>query len=149
MHVHELARDDGDWEILADDSDGDRIPNLSQLPQEEWLEALRPLCRNDRIRAQNTLPLARIPEAMIVLSELASQEYAARARARMAGPARLPAGDPPPPGARRQVNFRLGTGEHARLVEASRLYGMSPTVLARLLTIRGVDRALREAQREG
>jgi hypothetical protein len=98
-HVHELAGDDddGDWEVLAEDTvdpyDGDRIPDLSQLPQEQWLEALRPLCRIDRIRAQNTLPLDRMP-AIGVLSELASQEYAARACAKMARPARLPSGDP-------------------------------------------------------
>jgi hypothetical protein len=88
-------------------------------------------------------------DAMIVLGQLVSQEHAAKARARTSPPARLPSGDPPPTGMRRQVNFRLGPGEHARLVEASRLFGMSPTVLARVLTVRGVDRALREARRDG
>jgi hypothetical protein len=156
--VHDLAcgggddddEDDGDWEILADDPyEGVPIPDLSQLAQEQWLEAMRPLGRNDRIRAMNTLPVHRIPAAMIVLDKLVSQEDAARARARTAPPARLPCPDPPATGARRQVNFRLGPGEHARLVEASRLFAMSPTVLARVLTVRGVDRALRDARRDG
>ena len=57
-------------------------------------------------------------------------------------------GDSPPTGARRQVNFRLGPGEHARLIEAARVFGMRPNVLARVLTVRGVDRALRETRRD-
>jgi hypothetical protein len=92
--------------------DGQLIPDLSRLPEERWLEALRPLNRSGRRRAANT------------------------------------SGDPPSTGARRQVNFRLGPGEHARLIEAAKVFGMRPTVLARLLTVRGVDRALREARRD-
>ena len=52
-------------------------------------------------------------------------------------------------GPRRQVNVRLGPEEHARLVEAPGLFGMQPSVLARVLTVRGVARALREARPGG
>lgn len=150
----EPPRDDDDWEldiVVDDDNAHDRepIPDLSRLPQAQWLDVMRPLSRNDRIRAQNTLPVDRVGRAVAVIGQLSLEEGAERARARMAPPARLPSADPPPTGARRQVNFRLGPGEHARLVEASRLFGMSPTVLARVLTVRGVDRALREARRDG
>ncbi len=79
------------------------------------------------------------------------EEGATRARAISASPARLPSaspppiGDPPPGAPRRQMSFRLG--EHERLLEAARLFGMRLAVLARVLTVRGVDCALRDARR--
>lgn len=137
----------------ADDGyEAGSVPDLSRLPQEQWIDALRPLSRYDRIRAQNTVPYEKVPVVGALIGELLYEESAARPRAIAA---RLPAGDPPPggdsspSGPRRQVNFRLGPGEHARLVEAARLFGMRPTVLARVLTVRGVDRALRDAHGDG
>jgi hypothetical protein len=44
----------------------------------------------------------------------------------------------------RQVNFRLSPAEHAQLVEVAHAYGVSPTRLARMLTIRGVKRVLED-----
>ena len=142
----------GDDAAHADD--GDRIPDLSQLPEERWLEALRPLSRYDRLRAQNTVPLQKAGAVGALIGELMMEDRAARVRAVRAARARVPDGDPPPLGdppgkePRRQVNFRLGRGEHARLLEAARLFRMRPNVLARLLVVRGVARALREARRD-
>ena len=90
-------------------------------------------------------------DVSIVLSligELTLEDGDTRARPVAARPPRMPVGDPPPPWStvRRQVNFRLGDDEHARLLEAARLFGMRPNVLARVLTVRGVDRALIEAR---
>lgn len=48
----------------------------------------------------------------------------------------------------RTVSFRLGPDEHTRLLAAARLFGMRPTSLARLLTVRGVDPALHEERRD-
>ena len=127
--------------------DGELIPNLSRMPQERWLDALRPLSRAGRRRAANTVGMDKIRDATALIGELMVEDDAARARAFAAPPVQLPSGDPPPTGARRQVNFRLGPGEHARLIEAARVFGMRPNVLARVLTVRGVDRALREARR--
>jgi hypothetical protein len=160
--VQRLAGDDDDgyeMDIVTDDPPegpfgSEPIPDLSRLPEEQWLDALRPLSRNDRIRAQNTLPLERVEAAMALIGDLICEEGAARARTRAAPPARMPSGDPPPIGhsppsePRRQVNFRLGPDEHARLIAAARLFGMRPGVLARVLTVRGVDRALHDARRD-
>ena len=118
------------------------------MPEERWLEALRPLNRIGRSRAMSTLGPDTIRRAMALNGQLILEGDAARARAFAAPPVQLPSGDLPSTGARRQVNFRLGAGEHARLVEAARVFGMRPNVLARLLTVRGVDRALHEARRE-
>ena len=138
-----------DDEILIADSYGaERIPDLSRLPEEQWLDALRPLSHNDRIRAQNTVSLQRVSVATACIGELSLEEAAARWRATTAPPAPMPVGDPPPNQPRRQVNFRLGESEHARLGEAARLFGMRPNVLARVLVARGVDRALRDAHRD-
>ena len=43
---------------------------------------------------------------------------------------------------------RLGAKEYERLVAAARLFAMRPSTLARVLTVRGVDRALYEEQRD-
>lgn len=145
-----LRRDDD-----PDDHETHGVPDLSRLSEEQWLAALRPLSRNDRIRTQNTVPWQKVPVVGALIGELILEEEAAQARARATPPARLPSGNPPPvddqsaSGPRRQVNFRLGPGEHARLVEAARLFGMRPNTLARVLVVRGVDRALREARCDG
>jgi hypothetical protein len=141
----ETSRDDV---YFRSPDDGRLIPNLSRLPEERWLEALRPLNRSGRSRAANTVGMDKIRDAIALIGQLALEDDAARVRAFAAPPVQLPSGDPPPTGARRQVNFRLGPGEHARLIEAARVFGMRPNVLARLLTVRGVDRALREARRD-
>jgi len=134
------------------DDDGEAIPNLSQLPEEQWLDALRPLSRYERVRAQNTVPMEKVGVVGALIGELVLEAGAARARP-IPAPACAPAGDPPPRGGphptrpRRQVNFRLGVNEHARLTEAARLFAMRPNTLARLLVVRGVERALRDARR--
>ena len=138
-------RDDGDG-----DGDGDgRIPDLSRLTWDGWLDALRPLNPQQRIAACNFVTTqAEVSRVLALIGQLKLEEGAAQVRAIVATPPRMPVGDPPPPMelARRQVNFRLSTGEHVRLLEAARLFGMRPNALARLLTMRGADRALAEAR---
>lgn len=133
---------------FADDDGDERVPDLSRIPRERWLEALRPLSRYERIVARDSLTnQAEVSIVLSLIGQLALEDGEARARAIAAPAPRVPLGDPPPielP--RRQVNFRLGDGEHARLLEAARLFGMRPNMLARLLTVRGVDRALTEAR---
>ena len=143
--THDEGADDDMYFRSPDD--GTLIPNLSRMPKERWLDALRPLNRIGRSRAVNTLSQDKVRHAMALTGQLIVEDDAARPRF-AAPPVQLPSGDPPPMGARRQVNFRLGPGEHARLIEAARVYGMRPNVLARLLTVRGADRALREARRD-
>jgi hypothetical protein len=46
------------------------------------------------------------------------------------------------------VNLRLGAEEHDRLAGAARPFAMRPSTLARMLTMRGVDRALYEERRD-
>jgi len=126
---------------------GEPIPDLDALPQDRWLEVLRPLGHWPRIHA-----IARVstPEraqaAREVEGQLLFEEGPPRFEDEPAPP--LPAGAPPPHGSSHQINFRLGPGEHARLVEAAKLFAMRPTTLARVLTVRGVNRALYEERRD-
>jgi hypothetical protein len=135
-------------DVFRSPDDGRLIPNLARIPEERWLEALRPLNRPDRRRAANTVGMNKIGHALALIGQLMVEDDAARTRAFATPPVQLPRSDPPPTGVRRQVNFRLGPEEHARLIAAARVFGMRPNVLARLLTVRGVDRALREARRD-
>lgn len=127
-------------------SRGEPIPDLARLPRERWLEALRPLRPFTRQLARNT---ARTQEEVIAAGILIGRLLVEdRPVGMLPPPPRLPgAADPPSRSPSRQVSFRLGPEEHARLLEAARAYGMRPAVLARLLTVRGVDGALHDAQR--
>jgi hypothetical protein len=127
---------------------GEPIPDLGRLSQERWLEVLRPLSPRARREAKHSVrTVAEAQVAGAILGELIVGDAVALARAEEAPPPRMPAGAPPARGASRQVNFRLGPNEHARLREAARLFAMRPTTLARVLTARGVDRALYEERR--
>jgi hypothetical protein len=64
-----------------------------------------------------------------------------------AAPPGMPDGAPSARGAARRVSFRLGAEAHDRLLAAARLFAMRPSTLARVLTVRGVDRALYEERR--
>jgi len=128
---------------------GEPIPDLGLLPRERWRDALRPLSGATQLVAQSTVrTVADAQVAGALVGELMLEGAAAAARAREAAPPRMPTGAPPVRGSSRQVNYRLGAHEHARLLEAARLFGMRPTTLARVLTVRGVDRALYEERRD-
>jgi hypothetical protein len=129
---------------------GEPVPDLNALPRDRWPEVLRPLRERTQRRAVGGL---RSQEAVVaghvLVSKLMLEDGAATHRAREAPPPRMPRGAPPTKGSLRQVNFRLGPDEHARLLDAARLFGMPPTTLARVLTVRGVDAALYEQRRDG
>lgn len=127
---------------------GEPIPDLGRLSQELWLEVLRPLSQRARREAKHSVrTVAEAQVADAIVGELIVDDAVALRRAEEAPPPRMPAGAPPARGAGRQVNFRLGPHEHALLREAARLFAMRPTTLARVLTVRGVDRALYEERR--
>lgn len=129
---------------------GEPVPDLSALPRERWPEVLRPLRERTQRRAVSSLQNSEdLTAGHVLVSDLMLEDGAARARANEAPPPAMPSGAPPAKGPCRQVNFRLGPGEHARLVKAARLFGMPPTTLARVLTVRGVDAALYEERRDG
>lgn len=128
---------------------GEPIPDLARLPQERWREVLAPLRHGTRQAAKCTVhTVADAQAAGILVGELLLHDGAIAARAEAAAPPRMPAGAPPARGSGRQLNYRLSADEHARLLEAARLFGMRATTLARLLTVRGVDRALYEERRD-
>jgi hypothetical protein len=127
---------------------GEPLPDLSRIPQDGWPDALRPLSPLSRRLSLNSAPFETVRAAMAVVGGLMIEDGPPPDRRPMGAPPRVPAGDPPPRGASRQVNFRLGPGEHARLVEAAQLYALRPAALARLLTVRGIDRALYEERRD-
>jgi hypothetical protein len=128
---------------------GEPIPDLDRIPKERWREVLRPLRHATRQMARAYTQSDVITAGQLV-GELWLADAEATARAVDAPPPHMPAGEPPPPVRRRghQVNFRLGPDEHARLAEAAELFAMAPTTLARVLTVRGVNRALYEKRRD-
>jgi hypothetical protein len=127
---------------------GEPIPDLSVLARERWREALVPLSPFTRQLSKATVSSrADAIAAGILVGGLTVEAPAPR----LGGPPpALPrsVGDPPARGARRQVNFRLSPDEHARLLRAARAFGMRPGALARLFTVRAVDRALYEERRD-
>lgn len=140
--------DSHDGMPIRDHNGGEPIPDLARIPRAAWRAALRPLHPATRQLALSTVrSVEDAREARNLVGELlladAPPPYARIAR----GP-RLPVGDPPPRGTSRQVNFRLGPGEHAQLVEAAELFALRPAALARLLTVRGVERVMYEERRD-
>lgn len=127
---------------------GEPIPDLSVLPQERWREVLTPLSPYTRQLAKGTVgSMSDALAANILVGDLL---VAAPAPSLTVAPPPMPraVADPPARGARRQVNFRLSADEHARLTQAARAFGMRPGALARLLTVRAVDRTLYEERRD-
>lgn len=127
---------------------GEPIPDLSVLPQERWREVLTPLSPYTRQLAKGTVgSMSDALAANILVGDLL---VTAPAPSLAVAPAPMPrsVADPPARGSRRQVNFRLSADEHARLTQAARAFGMRPGALARLLTVRGVDRAVYEERRD-
>ncbi|MEA2157495.1 MAG: hypothetical protein QOE11_3635 [Solirubrobacteraceae bacterium] len=128
---------------------GEPIPDLDRIPQERWREALAPLRRGTRQMARAHCQ-SDVQAAGILIGELMLEDGEATWRAMETPPPAMPrAGAPPSRRSAEQVNFRLTADEHQRLVTAARIYAMRPTALARLLTVRGVDRALHEHRRDG
>ncbi len=125
---------------------GEPVPDLDRIPRERWREVLIPLRHRTRQIAMAGTQKDFVAAAQLV-GGLLIEVGDSGARARDAPPPGLPEGAPPSRGASRQVNFRLGPDAHERLLEAARLFEMRPSALARLLTVRGVDRALYEERR--
>jgi hypothetical protein len=128
---------------------GEPIPDLDALPQDRWLEVLRPLSFWPRTHAVSRVSTLERAQAALEVKGQLLLEDGRRSRSLDDGPPPpLPAGAPPPRGTSHQVNFRLGPAEHANLLEAARLFAMRPTALARVLTVRGVHSALYEERRD-
>ncbi|HEV2057859.1 MAG TPA: hypothetical protein VGR11_00795 [Solirubrobacteraceae bacterium] len=125
---------------------GEPVPDLALLPRERWREVLRALSPYTRQLSKNTVStMEDAIAAGILVGELITQVPPPS----LSAPPPMPrgVGDPPERGPRRQVNFRLSPDEHGRLLAAARSYGMRSSALARLLTVRGVDRMLYDERR--
>lgn len=129
---------------------GEPVPDLGRLSQDRWREVLLPLGPFTRQLAMSTVAtVADATAAAALVGELSVVAQAPRltAPAPPAMPRAAGAGAAAGGGPRHQVNFRLGPDEHAKLLEAARTFGMRPGTLARVLTVRGVERALYDARR--
>ena len=120
---------------------GEPVPDLALLPRERWREVLSGLSPYGRQLAKNTV--ATTDDAIaagILVGDLAAESPPPR----LSAPPPMPraVAEPPARGPRLQVNFRLTPDEHGRQLEAAKAFGMRPAALARLLTVRGVNRAL-------
>jgi hypothetical protein len=126
--------------------DGIAVPNLAELPRDEWEDVLR-WC-SPRARELATITTRRHEDnvaAQWILFQLRGEE-AARRRVALRESAPPPA---PPPlrdlqrrSDQRQVNFRLTGDDYEDLERAAHAYGVSSPRLAMMLTMRGVRRAL-------
>jgi len=126
---------------------GDLVPELTEIPGDRWEEVLRPLEPDLRAVAAARLRPDRALAAEAILLRLEDEDEERRLRALtesappdVAPPARRPYVRLEP----KQVSFRLSEAEHRRLQRAARAYGTTGARLARMLTIRGVRRALRD-----
>ena len=124
------------------------VPDLKQIPRDQWREALRSVrsAQARRVALDEAGPLW--GEAVQELFHLETEEWERRraAEERTERPQPLPV--PPAPRAQgragRQVNFRLADRDHADLKRASSVLGLRSATLARLLTLRGVAQVLAE-----
>ena len=125
------------------------VPDLTQIPREQWRAALREAVPEARRRAAGLAPtVADVGAALVIAAELdlddgdaASAAYARQ----VADPPGLPV--PVAPGGRsadRQVSFRLTAASYAELAQAARLVDTSPSALARIFAVRGAKAMLRE-----
>lgn len=127
---------------------GEPAPDLRRIPRERWRSALAPLSgRARRVAAATVSGPDDVLDVMQLIGELMLEDPLAPRERPVPVPRTPRAGPPPARGASRQVSFRLGAHEHAQLVRAAGLFALRPAVLARLLTVRGVERALYEERR--
>jgi hypothetical protein len=125
--------------------DGDPVPDLSVIPQREWKEVLAWCEPHVRSRAVAT---AKTHEDNVAAQWTLYQLGADAHRRRQA--ALADSAPPPAPVVSRnvvrrdirQVNFRVSDEEYELLDQAARAYGVSAPRLARMLAIRGANRAL-------
>jgi hypothetical protein len=153
-HEDDDLDDDESWPVYAEPPQmhdgmpirgwhrGEPIPDLDRIPQARWRAVLAPLRHGTRQVAMSGTQRDFMAAAILV-GDLSLDDGPADTT-----PPGMPAGAPPRRGARPQVNFRLGPDEHDRLVATARLFAMRPSTLARVLTMRGVDRALYEERRD-
>ena len=124
------------------------LPQLSALPRSRWIDALRPLDRQERSWAMGRLAreagFEAVDQAQIALGALSME------RPRRAQPVpvpTLPVRPARPQDRRRQVNLKLTDREHDALATAAELVALRPPQLARLLVARGVQELCREYER--
>ena len=126
------------------------VPDLRRIPRAQWRDVLSPLSPlTRRLSMGSAGSLAAVRDAMCLVGELILSDGVPSQQRPLGMPPRMPAADPPPRGAtRRQVSFRLGPDEYARLEEVAELFALRPAALARMLTVRGVERTLYEERRD-
>lgn len=160
MHFHDA--DDGPflrpesgqrrWPLVPG-SGGRPVPDLRRIPRERWRDALRDASPVARRQAAATVSVPEdVAPVLAMIGELDAEGPTvgapdpSGATERLAYPAALPVPTRPRPGraAPRQVTFRLGDVAYADLARAADLVEVTPTTLARLLTVRGVRGMLAE-----
>jgi hypothetical protein len=122
---------------------GPTVPDLPNIPEERWRDALLPLTEVERRHAVQNLYLGeRSQRAQDLLDTLPPGFSHERAREAIVEGTALPVPVPERPPGGRQVNFRLDSPQYDRLALAAQLFGAKPSALARMLVTNGVTRML-------
>jgi hypothetical protein len=131
---------------------GEPIPDLSAIPEGEWIAVLTPLSASGRNMAVDAARTRVDPELigqlMIDVARLSRVESERRMRVLHGGapPAAAPAADAAAAADRttgqRQVSFRLSPAQYTELEQAGQAVGLRPAPLARMLVQNGVRRML-------
>jgi hypothetical protein len=124
---------------------GESLPDLELIPEAQWEEALRPLTQAQRRLAVDGVGTSGTDRLHGLLLRLAAEDER-RLEVALERSAPPDVGPLPRSGLTRrevrQVSFRLSPAEHQDLQRAASFFGVSCARLARMLTIRGVRRAL-------
>jgi len=141
------------WPILYE-WQGFPIPDLRQIPPEDWVRAVRPLRGSYLAESAREQAIGALDDAdrqalrIRIIEELTSGQAPPLPLDAVSGTDLLV--DAPPPGRRRvnsqQVNLRITAQEYLALADAAQLSGLRPTQLARTFVLNGTRRLLHEAR---
>ena len=144
----------GGWPVKTE-VNGVPVPDLSRIPREDWVAALRPLYGN-RIAFTSAVNSVAAADYFPILAETMADELDRARRPALdevsSADLQLPQPEPDPRRvrrtrpSRRQLNVGFSPGEYAALADAARIAGLKPTQLARTFVLNGTRRLLHEAR---
>lgn len=149
-----MTEDERDDFPVADHAWGLPVPDLRRIPQDRWLEVLRPLPRRVRMKASHTAPTRAVSDVLILIGGLdledAEREHAAREAARRSPDVPAPSVEPVRSAERRwgrQISMRISDEQFEKLQRAASHLGLTHTQCARMFVLNGSARVVYELDR--